>query len=77
VKRVQIIAVLLASTILGGCSIVLEKDAVSQLQKQCAAKGMQFIQTDSKKTELLVVAQAQVSGVCVGPGDPRYVAPTK
>lgn len=62
---------------LTGCSLVLEADAVAQLKKQCAAKGMQFIQTDSQKTELGIVSSAQVSGICVGPDDPRYIAPPK
>jgi hypothetical protein len=60
---------------LTGCSFAMKDQAIASLKAQCAAKGMQFVQTDSKQTELLVVSQAQVSGECVGPGDPRYVAP--
>ncbi len=60
---------------LTGCSVVLKDEAVAKLKADCAAKGMQFVQTDSKQTELIVVSQAEVSGICVGPGDPRYVPP--
>ena len=63
---------------LTSCSTVLKADAVKQLQSQCAAKGMQFVQTHAKQTELLVVSSAEVTGECVGPGDPRYLpAPAK
>ena len=65
----------LALVSLSACSVALEANARSDLQAQCAAKGMQFVVTDAKKTELLVVSSAQVTGVCVGPGDPRYVPP--
>jgi hypothetical protein len=56
---------------------MLEADARSKLKAQCEAKGMQFVETESKKTELIVVSRAQVTGECVGPGDPRYVQPTQ
>ena len=69
------IIVPLAAIGLTGCASMLQKDAVAKLKADCAAKGMQFVQTDSKQTELLVVSSAEVSGVCVSPGDPRYVAP--
>ena len=38
--------------------------------------GKQFVKTDSKKNEAIVVASATVTGECVGPEDPRYVAET-
>jgi hypothetical protein len=75
VKTIWIVAPLVIFG-LAGCSVVLKNEVVAKLKADCAAKGMQFVQTDSKQTELVVVSQAEVSGVCVGPGDPRYVPPT-
>ena len=58
---------------LSGCAATLSENAVAQLKAECAAKGMQFVQTGNHQTELVVVSQARVEGECVGPGDPRYV----
>lgn len=73
-KTGRIIA-LLAAVGLAGCSVVLKDAAVAKLQADCAAKGLQFHQETTKETELVVISQAEVSGECVGPGDPRYVPP--
>jgi hypothetical protein len=62
---------------LSGCATQLTHQAREKLQAQCAAKGMQFVETSSRSTEMVVAAQAEVSGECVGPGDPRYVDPQK
>ena len=59
----------------GACaSCHLEKGATRNLEAQCAAMGKQFVKTESKKTEALVVASATVAGECIGPDDPRYVS---
>ena len=60
---------------LAGCAVALKSQAVTQLQAQCAAKGLQFVETGSKVNELVVESEAEVSGECVSPGDPRYVEP--
>jgi hypothetical protein len=60
---------------LSGCAAALTHQAREKLQAQCAAKEMQFVETGSKSTELLVAGQSEVSGECVGPGDPRYINP--
>ena len=57
-----------------GCATHLEKGATRNLEAQCAAMGRQFVKTESKKTEALVVASATVTGECIGPDDPRYVS---
>ena len=71
--RATWIMVPLAIMGLGGCAAALSEQGVAQLKAECAAKGMQFVQTGSRQTDLLVVAQSKVSGECVGPGDPRYI----
>lgn len=63
----------LAASALAGCSEVADHQATSNAQTECQAKGMQFYQTDSHRTELLLFGEAEVQGVCVGPGDPHYV----
>ena len=60
---------------LSGCAAMLTNQARDKMRADCAARGMQFVETSSKSTELIVAEQAEVSGTCVGPGDPRYVNP--
>jgi hypothetical protein len=58
---------------LSGCMAQMEKDMTAQLQQQCAAKGQQFVKTDAQRTDNLIEAKVAVTGVCVGPDDPRYI----
>lgn len=37
--------------------------------------GKQFVEKNAEIHEALVVSEAEVSGQCVGPGDPGYIAP--
>ena len=71
--RTNWIIAALAASALAGCSTVADHQAVDHAKSECAAKGMQFYQTDSHLTELLFFGEAEVQGVCVGPGDPHYV----
>jgi hypothetical protein len=59
---------------LSGCAAQLEKEAIMKLQSDCAAMGRQFVKVSSETSDN-IVSKATVSGACVGPGDPRYVAP--
>ncbi|HLY05854.1 MAG TPA: hypothetical protein VKR31_08920 [Rhizomicrobium sp.] len=61
---------------LTGCAAVLTSKGRETLRADCAAKGMQYVETSVKETDLVFVSHSQVEGVCVGPGDPRYVAPS-
>jgi hypothetical protein len=65
----------LAMTALCGCSTVLADSARSDLEAQCAEQGMQFVETERELNENIIMSSAAVSGICVGPGDPRYVMP--
>jgi hypothetical protein len=60
---------------LTGCSAQLEREVTADAQKQCAAKGKQFVKTDSAQHDNPIYSSAEVTGVCVGPDDPRYVPP--
>ena len=60
-----------------GCSTILANNALQQLQAQCAEKGMQFVAEETKTREGIFISSAEVSGYCVGPGDPRYVPDAK
>ena len=60
---------------LAGCAAMLADQGREKLKADCTARGMQFVETGSKQTELVVAGSSEVSGFCVGPGDPRYVAP--
>jgi hypothetical protein len=73
--RATLFIVPLAAIGLSGCAAALTHQAREKLEAQCAAKGMHFVETSSKSTELLVAGQSEVSGACVGPGDPQYVTP--
>jgi hypothetical protein len=75
--KISWIVVPLVAMGLSGCAAQLSHQAREKLKADCAARGMQFVETGSKQTELLVAGQSEVSGECVGPGDPRYVAPQK
>jgi hypothetical protein len=60
---------------LSGCSGMLADNATKQAQSQCAAEGKQFLPTNVEKHDNPIYSSAAVSGHCVGPGDPGYVAP--
>ena len=60
-----------------GCTTMLTNQGREKLRAECAAKGLQFVETSAKSTEMIVAEQAEVSGECVGPGDPRYVNPPR
>ncbi len=60
---------------LTGCAAQLERQVTADAQNQCAAKGKQFVKTDSTKHDNPIYSSAEVTGVCVGPDDPRYVPP--
>ena len=62
-----------AAFALSGCADFAANMALRDAQARCAKEGKQFVQEQVKKTELVVVSSAQVSGHCVGPGDPGYV----
>lgn len=74
--RAIVLLIPLGAIALTGCSVAMKGEAVAKLKATCAAQGMQFVQTDAKQTELLVYGSSEVTGVCVGPNDPRYVSPT-
>lgn len=73
-KKTQIAAVAAALGMLSGCATYLEEGATKNAAAQCEAMGKQFVKTDSKKTEAIVVSSATVTGECIGPEDPRYVS---
>ena len=62
---------------LAGCTAMLTNQGREKLRAECAAKGLQFVETSAKSTEMIVAEQAEVSGECVGPGDPRSVNPPR
>jgi hypothetical protein len=62
---------------LTGCAAMLTNQARAKMRADCEAKGLQFVETSAKSTELIVAEQAEVSGMCVGPGDPRYINPSQ
>ncbi|HSC18003.1 MAG TPA: hypothetical protein VLC74_03725 [Rhizomicrobium sp.] len=62
-----------AAFALSGCADMAASMALSDAQAKCAKLGKQFVPDDVKKTELVVVSSAQVSGHCAGPGDPGFV----
>ena len=64
-----------AALALAGCANMAADMAISDAQAKCAKEGKQFVQDKVEKTEMIVVSAAQVSGHCVGPGDPGYVPP--
>jgi hypothetical protein len=64
-----------AALALAGCANMAADMAVRDAQAKCAKEGKQFVQEKVDKTEMIVVSAAQVSGHCVGPGDPGYVPP--
>ncbi len=64
-----------AAMVLSGCADMAADMAVREAQAKCAKEGKQFVQDKVDKTEMIVVSAAQVSGHCVGPGDPGYVPP--
>lgn len=72
--RASWIIAAVAALSIAGCSAVANHQAVDNAKAQCAAKGMQFYQTDSHLTELILLGESEVAGVCVGPGDPHYVS---
>ncbi|MEJ1970796.1 MAG: hypothetical protein WDN03_19530 [Rhizomicrobium sp.] len=69
------VALLGALLLLAGCSTILADQIIKDAQKKCAADGKQFVQDKVEKGEYVVVSTASVTGHCVGPGDPAYVAP--
>ena len=71
----RLISIIGVAIFAAGCSAILANNAIEKLRAECEAKGGQLVETETKTTELLVVSSATVSGTCVGPGDPRYVAP--
>ena len=74
-KTVGIVASLGAIVLLSGCATYAEKGATKSAADQCAAMGMQFVKTQSKKSEGIIMSTATVTGECIGPDDPRWVAP--
>lgn len=72
--RKTLIIAALGAFALTGCGEMVDKAALKDAQNQCASKGLQFYKTDERGVNLLVVGEDRVKGVCVGPGDPRYVA---
>jgi hypothetical protein len=64
-----------AALALAGCADMAANMATRDAQAKCAKVGKQFVQDKVDKTEMIVVSAAQVSGHCVGPGDPGYVPP--
>ena len=60
---------------LTGCAAMMTDQARAKMRADCEARGLQFVETGSKTTELIVAQQAEVRGMCVGPGDPRYINP--
>jgi hypothetical protein len=60
---------------LSGCADFAANVALQDAQAKCAKEGRQFVQDQVKKTELIVVSAAQVSGHCAGPGEPSYLPP--
>lgn len=73
--RFSWIVVPFAVTGLAGCATMLTSKGRETLKADCAAKGMQFVETGVRENDLIFVSHSQVTGVCVGPGDSRYVAP--
>jgi hypothetical protein len=73
-KTTQILALLLFPA-LSGCAAQLERDITAQARAHCESEGKQFVKTASERSDGLIVSKAQVTGQCVGPGDPGYVAP--
>ena len=70
--RLTVTVVAIALPLLG-CSGFLEKNATMKLEADCAKMGRQFVKTDSERNDNPLYSQAQVTGVCVGPEDPRYM----
>jgi len=64
-----------AALALSGCADFAANVALKDAQAKCARLGQQFVQDEVKKTELVVVSSAQVSGHCVAPGDAGTAPP--
>lgn len=74
------VAALMAMPLAGCVSAEQEKAAaIEKAQAHCAVEGKQFILKNATANAhyglVMNSADAEVSGVCVGPGDPGYVAP--
>jgi hypothetical protein len=54
---------------------MLATQVLKEAQQNCAAQGKQFVQDKVEKHDNPIYSSASVSGHCVGPGDPGYVAP--
>ena len=74
--RRSTVAATILTLILSACAAQLEKDATVKLEADCAAMHLQFVKVSSEKSDNPIFSQAKVSGVCVGPGDPRYIPPS-
>ncbi len=72
-KTIWIIGPLVAVGLIG-CAEMLKNNAIEKLKADCAGRGLQFVQTEATAREYVLVSKAEVSGECVGPGDPRYMA---
>ena len=63
---------LIPLTLLGGCAAMAERDAIQKANAHCALEGKQFVQQTLESHEGLIVSDAAVTGVCLGPNDPGY-----
>jgi hypothetical protein len=75
-----LILVVTAVSLAGCVSAEQEKQlAIKKAQDHCASEGKQFVMKDASADEhfglVTNTAHAEVTGACVGPGDPGYVAP--
>jgi PBP1b-binding outer membrane lipoprotein LpoB len=61
--------------LLAGCSVVAKEEVLKDAQKQCAAKGMKFVQTEIHQNEFLVAGSAEIEGQCVPPDAPTPARP--
>jgi len=66
--------IVITALLLGGCKAMLRSDALKQGEERCARDGKQFVETE--RTEKFGVFDPTwsivLTGVCVGPDDPRY-----
>ena len=68
----QVTILLVASLSLGACATMAQEEARSQVVAQYASTGMRFVEQSATAREGLVMSTGGVTGVCVGPDDPRW-----
>lgn len=65
---------LVAVLALGGCAEMLKSQALKKAEQNCESQGKQFVLQDIEQHTRVIdpIWTVQVTGRCVGPGEPGY-----